>query len=259
MRLDSEVMETNSPPLVAQVTAPVTVLWRSADSPRAVDAPVVADAPDHGAWLAAMDAAGTGDASRWGLLDRIDSQVVEGEPVIVTAASDGWSQVVCPWQPSKGDPRGYPGWIRTAHLSEPLPAAGAFDRVAESVAGASATAVIETALSYVGLAYLWGGVSETAMDCSGLVHLSCRAHGLIVPRDGDDQVYACDPVEPGTERIGDLYFFADPGKPITHVGFSTGPMRMLHAPGTGQGIIDEPMPQDRKDTLVQVGRIRGLS
>ncbi|KNX37238.1 C40 family peptidase [Luteipulveratus halotolerans] len=250
--------EPTASPQLATVVPPVTVLWRDPTSPRAVDGVITADVPDHAQWLHDMDVATDRAQGRWGLDDRIDSQVVQGEPVIIVERHDDWTRVVCPWQPNKGDARGYPGWVRTAHLQTCDERTASFDRVG-AAGPVTRSEVVETARQYLGLPYLWGGVSATALDCSGLVHIACRAHGIMVPRDGDDQAAACDPVQQGEEQLGDLYFFAHPGKTIHHVGFVTGPRLMLHAPGTGTGIVDEPMRPDRVETLVAIGRIPTLS
>jgi gamma-D-glutamyl-L-lysine dipeptidyl-peptidase len=238
----------------AIVHVPVTVLWRSPESPRTIDAPILAGRPDHAGWLAAMDAPDTARAeNRFGLLDRIDSQVVEGEPVLVLEQDAEWSRVVAPWQPSSQDERGYPGYVRTAHLRD-----GAAPSPRVAAEPVDAEALLSAGRTYLGLRYLWGGTSATALDCSGIVHLVCRAHGLAVPRDAGDQQAACEPVALGSERPGDLYFFAYEGKDIHHVGFVTGNGTMLHAPGTGTQIVEEPMSQDRQDTLVAAGRIPGV-
>lgn len=244
---------------VAHVGVPVSVLWRGPDVARAVDAPVLRDEPDHAAWLAAMDADGVAEAdSRFGLDGRIDSQVLADEPVVVLAQSDGWSQVIAPWQPSRHDPRGYPGFVRTSHLEPADPGAGFERTVPAAGQRPDPLAFVEGARAYLGLPYLWGGVSPTALDCSGLVHLVARELGLTVPRDADDQQVACVPVELGAEQPGDLYFFAHPGRTIHHVGIAVGAGRMLHAPGTGTRVVEEEMSQDRKDTLVGAGRLPGL-
>ena len=98
---------------LAAVRVPVSTLWTSPDAPRDVDAPAIAAVPDVPAWCDAMD-----DESRLGLHGRTLSQLLFGEPVLVRAERDGWAEVVAPWQPSRTDETGYPGWLPAAHLGE---------------------------------------------------------------------------------------------------------------------------------------------
>ncbi len=117
-------------------------------------------------------------------------------------------------------------------------------------------AVLAAARRFVGLDYIWGGMSAFGLDCSGLVHLSFRALGRVVPRDADDQATAASVVPLGQARPGDLYFFARPGQSIHHVGFVAGGDRMLHAPRTGQTVVEEQIDGDRRATLVSdAGRL----
>jgi len=124
--------------------------------------------------------------------------------------------------------------------------------------------VLVAASQFLGLRYLWGGTSAWGLDCSGLVHLTLRSLGVLLPRDAHDQA-DCDAVEPvplDAVRPGDLYFFARPGQRVYHVGFVTSPVLadgtrwMLHAPEGGELIENAPLAPHRVDTLVSAGRVR---
>lgn len=124
--------------------------------------------------------------------------------------------------------------------------------------------ILASARQFLGLRYLWGGASGWGLDCSGLVHLTYRAHGKLLPRDAFDQAADGDTIEPvdlDAVRPGDLYFFARPGERIYHVGFATGRPQpdgtrwMLHAPEGGGLIEDAPMAPDRVEKLVAAGRV----
>ena len=115
--------------------------------------------------------------------------------------------------------------------------------------------VVAGARTHLGLAYLWGGLSDAGLDCSGLVHLSLRRLGLVFPRDAGDQYDACAHLPAGQAHPGDLLFFAREGKRPHHVGLVTGPGRMLHAPESGAVVIEEPLTPARKNTLIGAGRL----
>ncbi len=246
-----------SPLPTAYVDVPVAGVWADPSSPREVDALILTDSPDHAGWLAAMDAMPSLDEGRLGLLDRYETEVLRDEPVLVRESTpDGWSLVVCPWQPSMKDPQGYPGYVRTAHLREGDP--GAYPSGPEPAAAATVEALLAQARRHVGLTYLWGGISPAGLDCSGLVYFAARTLGLTVPRDAGDQYDACLDIPLGDVRPGDLYFFADEGKPIHHVGIVTAQGHMVHAPSTGHGLTEEPLPAQRRATLTCAGRLPAL-
>ncbi len=239
-----------------RVSVEVTTLWITPDSPRPVDALAVADRPDPPGWLAALDACVADDEAgdgRLGLHGRVHSQAVAGEPAVVVSGDPDadWVEVVLPWQPAT-DPRGYPGWVRRAHLvrddfSRPGRAPEPLDPPLPSV--------LDLAREHLGLRYLWGGTSHLGFDCSGLVHQVWRALGVVVPRDADAQCEAAEPVAPGAERAGDLYFFARPGRAIHHVGIVTEPGAMVHAAERGGRLVEEPLDRDRRHTLYAAGRL----
>ena len=280
-----------------EVAVTCTNLWCSPDAViDGLDDPIVAG--DPAGWADAL----TTDLRR-GLDGRVDTQLLLGEPVHVLEVADGWARVVAPWQPSRKDRAGYPGWVRSDHLAEPAaPTDGPLVVVTSVLAGvlvdgsnrfeatlgtvlaqiqrkadevevalpggrtglldsadvhplpvdSSGEAVLAVASTMVGLGYLWGGLSAFGLDCSGLVHLSARRCGLLLPRDADDQQTSLAAV--GEPRAGDLAFFGKAER-ATHVGFVSGAGRLLHAPMTGGVVTEEELSDERRAALLGAGRL----
>jgi cell wall-associated NlpC family hydrolase len=233
-----------SAPLACAVEA--ATVWTSPDAPREIDRPALLDIPDLSAWTDAL-----GPEERLGLHGRVDTQLTAGEPAALLEERGGWARVAAPWQPSPKDPRGYPGWVRRAHLAP----ANRLGPRPQAVIGATAADLLDFTRTFVGLRYLWGGTSSYGVDCSGLVHLAFRAAGIIVPRDASAQCTAAEQVDAGTEQPGDLYFFARADGFVYHVGFVTSPGVMLHAP-EGTALVEEaPISAERRGRLSGAGRL----
>lgn len=117
---------------------------------------------------------------------------------------------------------------------------------------------LSAARRFIGVQYLWSGTSAYGLDCSGIVHLVYRTLGRQIPRDAHDQALVGRRLPRGQAQPGDLHFFQK-GKGIDHVGFvSAGEGCLLHAPGTGNGVVDEPMPEPRQKTVLDfVTRLTG--
>jgi gamma-D-glutamyl-L-lysine dipeptidyl-peptidase len=98
--------------------------------------------------------------------------------------------------------------------------------------------LIEEASLFLGLEYLWGGMSAWGFDCSGFAYSIHKRFGITIPRDADDQFFASTPISREDLRSGDLVFFAhDKGEgAIHHVGFYVGDGKLVHAPQTGKSV-----------------------
>lgn len=96
--------------------------------------------------------------------------------------------------------------------------------------------LVETAKSFIGVEYAWGGTStRSGFDCSGLVRAVYQLNGLAMPRSVRDQYQAGAPVPADRLQRGDLVFFsASSGGPLSHVGIYIGDGVFIHAPGSGK-------------------------
>ena len=146
------------------------------------------------------------------------TELLRGEPVRVEERSDGWARIVTAYD--------YPGWVRE-----------------EEVAGIEGDP-LEEARRYLGAPYLWGGMTERGIDCSGLVHMAYRWLGRLVPRDADQQEAAGTPLDPDDLERGDLITYGDDEK-ATHIAFWVGDGRILHSTERADvdGVVEEEEPR----------------
>lgn len=111
-------------------------------------------------------------------------------------------------------------------------------RRASSPSSMSGKDALAIGKQFIGLSYLWGGMSSYGYDCSGFVYSMYKACGCLLPRDASDQAVQGTPVASNHLAPGDLMFFAnDNGKgAVRHVGMYAGDGMMLHSPKTGRQI-----------------------
>lgn len=98
--------------------------------------------------------------------------------------------------------------------------------------------LVTTGKQFLGLRYLWAGVSAYGFDCSGFTYTIYRAHGIDIPRDSGPQATTGTSVSAERLQQGDLLFFAKPGGvgSVHHVGMYIGGGRMIHAPNASESV-----------------------
>lgn len=89
--------------------------------------------------------------------------------------------------------------------------------------------------------YLWGGVTASGIDGSGLVQITFLARGVILPRDARDQAESGSAVDPVAMQAGDLLFFrGEETDRITHVAILAAPDQIVHSTVETGGVTREP-------------------
>src|SRR3954453_4023346 len=100
--------------------------------------------------------------------------------------------------------------------------------------------IIAQATRFLGVHYLWGGLSSWGFDCSGLIWTVYRAHGLTIPRDADPQMHHGTVVARNALRPGDLLFFGSPGY-ADHVSIYLGRDMQIEAPDSAHRVRISPV------------------
>ena len=277
------------------VTVRVANVWSAPGGRRPVDEPSLANPVEMGRWIAAMS-----HEDKLGLVDRLGTQALYGERVVVQEVAGAWARVVVSGQPSSLDPNGYPGWIPTLQLRAgeapatamsavvtrpaatlrdagdparplldlsyntrlPVVEVGANEVIVAMPTGrrgllaaadvavgppgprpTTSVELVAGARLFSGLPYLWAGTSSDGFDCSGFTAAVYGVHGVVLPRDADDQAGVGTPVERSSLQPGDLLFFSPSAErsAITHVSMYLGNGMMIQAPATGKTVETLPI------------------
>ncbi|MDN5901513.1 MAG: C40 family peptidase [Brachybacterium sp.] len=100
--------------------------------------------------------------------------------------------------------------------------------------------IVATGERFLGLRYLWAGVSAYGFDCSGYTYTLFHHHGITINRDAGSQMHdsGLEPVERTELQRGDLVFFAtEPGgTSIRHVALYLGDDLIMQAPNAARSV-----------------------
>jgi cell wall-associated NlpC family hydrolase len=95
--------------------------------------------------------------------------------------------------------------------------------------------IVAEARRFLGIRYLWGGLSVFGFDCSGLVWSVYRSFGMTIPRDADPQFRGGTPVARAQLRPGDLLFYGTQ-QYVHHVAIYAGNGKMVEAPDSAHRV-----------------------
>lgn len=109
--------------------------------------------------------------------------------------------------------------------------------------------IVENAMKYLGVPYVWGGESASGFDCSGLVQKVYSESGLTVPRVAQDQYNAANKISKENLKPGDLIFKGGSENNITHVMIYAGNGNVIHAPRTGDVVKVQPLNEFNQNNL----------
>ncbi len=282
MEYDCEIMTVN---------VAVATLWTSNQSYRELDRPAISHPVRLEEWLLFMNKAERLDLCE---SNRIQTQLLFGEQVMLLESKHDWAYVIAIGQPSKKDSRGYPGWVPLCQLESYVPESNdtfalitsrkalltlektqenlilsyqtkllyigekegrilvetplgighlhkddiTFININEGKMQGNGNDIVTSGEQFVGLPYLWGGMSSYGYDCSGFTFTLYKANGYCIPRDASEQAQGGTLIPLNEVQRGDLLFFAyENGKgAIHHVGIYYGDGKLLHSPHTGKSI-----------------------
>jgi cell wall-associated NlpC family hydrolase len=89
--------------------------------------------------------------------------------------------------------------------------------------------MIQTAMRYIGVPYVFGGNTPEGFDCSGFTRYVFARGGVWLPRMADEQYEMGRPVAKAKLQPGDLVYFTTYAPGVSHVGIYLGDGKFISA------------------------------
>ncbi|NUQ69876.1 MAG: C40 family peptidase [Chthonomonadales bacterium] len=96
--------------------------------------------------------------------------------------------------------------------------------------------ILQTAYSFLGVPYRWGGTSPSGMDCSAFVQRCFRTVGIELPRTAREQYTRGMPVPVAQLQACDRLYFQNKSGRITHTGIYIGDGYFIHSSSSRKGV-----------------------
>ncbi len=106
----------------------------------------------------------------------------------------------------------------------------------QTASSASGSQVVNTAIKYLGIPYVWGGYSFSGLDCSGFVKAVFASHGVSLPRVARDQANVGTAVSFSQLQAGDRLYFCCKGGAVDHAGIYMGNGMFIHSSSSRGGV-----------------------
>ncbi|EAX47898.1 NLP/P60 protein [Thermosinus carboxydivorans Nor1] len=102
----------------------------------------------------------------------------------------------------------------------------------------AARRVIQTAMRYIGVPYVFGGTTPDGFDCSGFTRFVYARAGVYLPRTADAQFEVGQPVSYSRLQPGDMVFFSTYAPGPSHSGIYLGDGNFISATSSRGVVID---------------------
>lgn len=188
---------------------------------------------------------------------RVYSVCVKDAPLAIVSSAGSWYGVLMI--------DGSTGWVQSSKVKlldygfvPPKPARGQYASRAATTSRAdqAGNAVIQTALQYIGVPYVYGGNStDSGIDCSAFVKMVYSQFGVNLPRTAREQSSFGAPVSGDDLQAGDRLYFACKHSYPDHCGIYMGNGYFIHASASRGGVaVDNLSKKFYSQSLVAVMR-----